>query len=289
MADFKSAFRNSSKVSPFFIGQGQRFLHSYHKFPRPTQAMQQIWEFQVKSYRAPKNARPISSYEFLFPRPTVSDQILSALPRQPASSTASSIPSFTELARAFHTQVPSTGSYVDFDITPHITVPSVTELSEEVVDQISDDLDRFADELKRIAKDLRQVASLGELPISVEHGKALRVYFANCEPEQVQNLLASADVSQGIVRRQSYSPILSPVEDFSDSSSFYASSSSELAPSVSGDDFFYNDMSSSGSESFDIPRIRGMPSTARSFLSVATPSLTNSPSNETISEGSSLI
>lgn len=157
------------------------------------------------------------------------------------------------------------------------------------MDQISDDLDRFADELKRIAKDLRKVASLGELPISVEGGKALRVYFANCEPDQVHSLLASAEVSRGVVHQQSISSILSPMEDFSDSpSSYYLSSSaSDRVPSASGDEFYYMN-SSSGSESFNIPNLRGFQSSNDgSFISVATPSLTNSPSNETVSEGSS--
>lgn len=288
--DPRAVFRDSSRNARLVTQHGARFLHSYHKFPTPSQAMRQVWESQVKSYKVPKNIRPMSTNQFIFPQPTISGQILAALPPHRPTG-VSSIPSFSELRRAFRTQVPSTGSYVDFDITPHLTIPSVTELTESVVDQVSNDLERFAEDLKRIAKDLRQVASLGELPVSVENGKALRVYFANCEPEQVQSLLASADVTQGIVRGQSHSPILSPMEDFSDSSSYYASSTSEMVGGLSGsgDEFFYSQESLSGTEELNIPHIRGMASTSGSFVSIATPSLTNSPSQDTVSEGSSFI
>lgn len=289
----ETPFRNSVETSLLYRAQclGNRSFHSYRKFPKPSQAMKSIWESQVKSYKQFKHARPSTfSNQFLFPRPTTSSVILSSLQRRSSStSSTSSIPSLSELARAFHSQVPKTGSYVDFELTPHITVPSVTELTSEVVDQISDDLERFAEELKRISKDLRRVATLGELPLSVEHGKALRVYFANCEPERVHSLLAGAEVTQGVVRSQSYSPILSPIEDFSDSSSFYMSSSgSDNISSTSADEFHYL-RESSDSDRFDIANIRGIQSSEGSFVSVTTPSLTNSPSNETISEGSSLL
>lgn len=289
LANSQSIFRKESAIPRAY---GARLFHSQYNYPRPSHAMRLIWESQVKSYRTPKTARPMSTHhQFNFPRPTTAHTILSSLARRPSSSsTTSSIPSLSELARAFHSQVPSTGSYVDFELTPHITIPSVTELTEEIVDQISNDLDRFANDLKRIAKDLRQVASLGELPLSVEHGKALRVYFANCDPDQVQSLLAGAEVTKGVVRSQTHSTVLSQRSDSSGSSSLYMSSSdTDRVPSTSGDEFYYMQESSSV-DSFNIPNIRGLRSyREESFVSISTPSLTDSPSNETISEGSSAL
>jgi hypothetical protein len=264
---------------------GFRSIHTL-RATTASQAVGIIWDGEFA--RAKRGARPLAPPQFYFPPPSLS-RVLGAR----AASTTSSIPSLSQLARAFHIQVPQTGSYVDFDLTPTITVPSVATLSEEVVDQLSDDLERFADELKKIAQDLRSVSRLGELPLSVEHGRALRVYFANSEPERVQSLLAEAEVTQGVVHGQSLSPILSPMEDFSDASgeSFYASSLSSNMSS-GGDEFHYFQESSSGSSTstpgdYEIPHLRNIESSYGSYVSITTPSLTTA--SETISDGSSVL
>lgn len=277
---FQLARRNA-----LIFHNGFRSIHTL-RATTASHAMRIIWDGEFA--RSRRGTRPLGPPQLCFPSPSLS-RVLGARP----ASTASSIPSLSQLARAFHIQVPQTGSYVDFDLTPTITVPSVATLSEEVVDQLSDDLERFADELKKIAQDLRNVSRLGELPVSVEHGRALRVYFANSEAERVQSLLAEAEVTQGVVHNQSLSPILSPMEDFSDASgeSFYASSLSSNMSSASDEFHYFQESSGSSSTStpgdYEITNLRNIESSYGSYVSITTPSLTTA--SETISDESSML
>lgn len=272
-----------ANLNALVFRNGFRSIHTL-RATSPSRVVRMVWDSEF--VRTRRHVSPLTPQKFCFPQPSLTHALGNR-----AASTTSSIPSLSELSRAFRAQVPQTGSYVDFDLTPTITVPSVATLSEDVVDQLSDDLERYADELKKIAQDLRRVARLGELPVSVEHGRALRVYFANSEPERVQGLLAEAEVSQGVVHGQSLSPILSPLEDFSDASeSFYASSiSSNISTS---DEFHYFQESSSDNsvsplDNYEITNLRNIESIRGSYVSITTPSLTTA--SDTISDDSSML
>lgn len=161
----------------------------------------------------------------------------------------------------------------------------MTQLTPDIVDRVTDDIERHIAELRAVADNIRRLASLGELPVSIED-RGIRVYFPNCEPEQVDSLLVSAEVTQGVIRSHNDNNIISPIDSSSESAYYLNSESSDSASSSDG--FYYNDMESvsrrnsvSSSDSYDIARIRGF-----SQGSINTPPpLTSSASYDTFSEG----
>ena len=76
-----------------------------------------------------------------------------------------------------------------FDIEPKFSISEETQLSEDVVETLAHELNAYADRLKRLAGELESLASMGHLPISLEQGKALNVFFANCEPDRLDQIL----------------------------------------------------------------------------------------------------
>lgn len=203
------------------------------------------------------------------------------------SSSTSLVSSSSQAGTAFSTESPPlTGSYVDFPLNPRINVPPVTELTEEVVDQLTNDLEKFADELKRVSSDIRRLASLGQLPASLDNG-GLRVHFANCEPDRLRTLMDGVEVSQGIVGTHDDGCSLATTSDALSVMS-WSSSSDTSSSSVSSEQFRYIHESSPASSKFDITNLRamGLPS-EKSASSISMPSLTDSPSEGTVSEVSS--
>ncbi|VVT56113.1 uncharacterized protein SAPINGB_P004824 [Magnusiomyces paraingens] len=253
----------------------KRFVHSQSLNIKPVDVIRNSFINRLKSPRH----RPLGPPSFIFPQPSLEISL-----RDVASSMTSSLPSFTVLTRAFHS-TPETGSYVDFDMTPNLTVPPVTQLSTEIVDRVVDDIERHIDELRAMADNIRKLSSLGELPISIED-RAIRVYFPNCEPEQVNSLLNEAEVTQGVIRSHNDSNIVSPI-DSSSESSYYMNTETESVSTSSG--FYYQDMESisrrnslSSAGSLDIGRIRGF---SEHSMTSPPPLTTTTPTYDTFSEG----
>ena len=98
-----------------------------------------------------------------------------------------------------------------------MTLPTVSELTDDVIDTISRDVDAFAQDLKNIAADIKKNRNLGELPISIKRNNGvLRVHFPNSDTSKVATLLADADVSRGVILDSSESDFYSDqVSDFS--------------------------------------------------------------------------
>lgn len=160
----------------------------------------------------------------------------------------------------------------------------MTQLSTEIVDRVVDDIERHIDELRAMADNIRKLSSLGELPISIED-RAIRVYFPNCEPEQVNSLLNEAEVTQGVIRSHNDSNIVSPI-DSSSESSYYMNTETESVSTSSG--FYYQDMESisrrnslSSAGSLDIGRIRGF---SEHSMTSPPPLTTTTPTYDTFSE-----
>uniref|UniRef100_A0A060TAF8 ARAD1D23606p n=1 Tax=Blastobotrys adeninivorans TaxID=409370 RepID=A0A060TAF8_BLAAD len=91
-------------------------------------------------------------------------------------------------------------AFVEFDLTPHLSVPSAGELNEEVLEVLERDFEAHVRELRAILRDIRQTGTFGELPVTVERANgALRIHFPNADVEKVQRLLADAGVTRGVV------------------------------------------------------------------------------------------
>lgn len=258
---------------------GARSIHSWHNtHVRPSKAFKNIWESRSRNFRAPIRARMASTQPHLmYPEPSFASVINSEFNQFGQSD---SIQSFTDLITQFKSFIPKTGSYVEFDTSPTLTIPPVSQLSDEVVDTLAEDIDRFAEELKRIARDIRRLATLGELPISIEE-KSIRVYFANSEPSRVESLLSGVEVTNGVVRNQSNSAVLSTCDELSDSSSMYAESSAASEEQQ----YFYSLTNEPVYSSMSDSAVFSDPS----LVSVATPDLTNSPSDTVSSDESSYL
>jgi hypothetical protein len=88
--------------------------------------------------------------------------------------------------------------YVDFDVSPQFTIPDRSELTEEVVSTIEQDLNRYVEHIKAVVRDIKNVSDLGELPVSIENG-SVRIHFPNCDTEKVHRLISDVDVTRGVV------------------------------------------------------------------------------------------
>lgn len=88
--------------------------------------------------------------------------------------------------------------YVDFDVSPQFTIPDRSELTEEVVSTIEQDLNRYVEHIKAVVRDIKNVSDLGELPVSIANG-SVRIHFPNCDTEKVHRLISDVDVTRGVV------------------------------------------------------------------------------------------
>lgn len=300
----KAAFQNSTR-DQILKNLSKKFLHSKGQFSTPVETLKKNWKSQNFRYRSARY-RPTNVPDFLYPSPTIEERLYLNNPSNSRRhfSISSSLPSLSELTRVFH-PTPETGSYVDFDMTPTITVPSVTQLSSDVVDQVTQDIERHIKELQTMVSNFKKLASLGELPLSVEDG-SLRVYFPNCDSEQVHSLLMNAEVTQGVVGTHGD---VSPIDSSSESSYYINSCSVSTNPSSidvieassmeqsqnSGSSFYYADMDSvsrrnsvvSSTGSWEIAHIRGFDNRSVESSVPLPPSLTLASSYDTVSEASS--
>ncbi|KAF7497901.1 hypothetical protein DV113_004079 [Geotrichum candidum] len=200
----------------------------------------------------------------------------------------------TEAPTKTYTTVPQTGSYVHFDIEPKFSISEETQLSEDVVETLAHELNAYADRLKRLAGELESLASMGHLPISLEQGKALNVFFANCEPDRLDQILTGAEVTEGTIRCQPtpYANAHMGINDVDGEATHplfdfeHTQSSAELSFSMSRS--WLSTASSHGFVLEQRPECDGM-SEAESGLLSSMPSLTDASSGETVSEVQSVL
>lgn len=283
------------------MNKSQKFIHSYGKPLKPIDVLKSNWK---NRNTRPTNlrAKPFNQPSFVFPQSSLYSTFHTS-----SFSSESSIPSLRELTRRFHI-TPDVGSYVDFDMSPTITVPAVTQLSSDIVERLTEDIEHHIAQLRSMADNLKKLAFLGELPMSVEDC-SLRVYFPNCEPDQVNSLLNSAEVTQGVIRSHNDSNIVSPATSLNSESSFYTGSTNSFSsfplsasqdgtrtPELESSGFYYSGemesvsrRNSTSSEIWDIARLRGFSSGSEVSHSLVMASLTNASSGETVSEGSSVL
>ncbi|KAF5096774.1 hypothetical protein D0Z00_002672 [Geotrichum galactomycetum] len=200
----------------------------------------------------------------------------------------------TEVPAKTYTTVPQTGSYVHFDIEPKFSISEETKLSEDVVETLAQELNAYADRLKRLASELQSLASMGHLPVSLEQGKALNVFFANCEPERLDQILTGAEVTEGTIRCQSapYTSAHLGINDVDGEAAQrlfdFEHAQSSAGPSFSMSRSWLSTASSHGFVLEQRPACDGM-SEAESGLLSSMPSLTDASSGETVSEVRSVL
>ncbi|KAK9240087.1 hypothetical protein V1525DRAFT_395953 [Lipomyces kononenkoae] len=106
-------------------------------------------------------------------------------------------------------------TYLEFDLSPTFTFSTVyDELTEEVVDSITDSVNRHIADLNRIVADVKAIAnSIGSLPVSLQHfnGTVLRVHFSDRTPDQVENICKDIGITRGMIRVNKERNGLSPL------------------------------------------------------------------------------
>lgn len=129
----------------------------------------------------------------------------------------------------------SQGCYVDFPINAHLTIPSATFLTDEVLLEVMENLQNFERQLAELKLDLTRLFDLGELPIKYLVNKnVIRVHFPNCDRLQLESLLRDKNIQGGIIYEDSslrYAVDDSPTVTDSDILSTFGSSSMSLASS----------------------------------------------------------
>lgn len=134
-----------------------------------------------------------------------------------------------------HETYVSQGCYVDFPINAHLTIPSATFLTDEVLLEVMENLQNFERQLAELKLDLTRLFDLGELPIKYLVNKnVIRVQFPNCDRLQLESLLRDKNIQGGIIYEDSslrYAVDDSPTVTDSDILSTFGSSSMSLASS----------------------------------------------------------
>lgn len=266
----------SSHISKGFVTRNVLDTHLQHGLGLGSRLGRQPLLAPLFSNRYIISTRPFSSS-------TVSVASLKSKSYVPASSND------TVDAPVAHSTVPRTGSYVHFDIEPKFSISEETNLNEDVVDTLAYELNAYADRLKRLAGDLQNLASMGHLPVSLEQGKALKVFFANCEPERLDQILTGAEVTEGTIRCQA-APHNSGYLGISDDNDEAVHSLFDFESSQSSSGLEYSMsrswLSTSSSHEFVLEQLHMCDdiSQAESLMLSTMPSLTNASSGETVSE-----
>lgn len=180
-AGISSLFKDSFKLNrhnSYIAGYG-RFILPAAKLS-PCQALHRLWQHHKRTFVT-------QSTNFAWSNsPTVT---LSGF-RESSLRSFARLPPLEDVEHEF--------PYVDFDVSPQFTIPSKSELTEEVVSTIEQELNSYVEHVKAIVRDIRNVSELGELPVSIENG-TIRIHFPNCDTEKVHRLISDVDVSRGIV------------------------------------------------------------------------------------------
>ncbi|KAG2734206.1 hypothetical protein G9P44_002212 [Scheffersomyces stipitis] len=92
------------------------------------------------------------------------------------------------------------GCYMDFPISFNLNIPTETLLSEEIMDEMLDNIKRFEKQLSDLKSDLKNLFELGELPIKYISGKnVLRVFFPNCDRGKLDSLCREKNITGGVI------------------------------------------------------------------------------------------
>lgn len=128
-----------------------------------------------------------------------------------------------------NTQV-SNGCYVDFPMGSKFSIPSMTILNNEILDELMQDLKILESRIAELKLDLQNLFELGELPMKYLHDQnIIRVYFANCDKTRLESLLREKNIKNGIIYEEPVegcSPTSANVSEADILSSYYGSSSS---------------------------------------------------------------
>lgn len=143
-----------------------------------------------------------------------------------------------------HESYVSQGCYVDFPINAHLTIPSATFLTDEVLLEVMENLQSFERQLAELKLDLTRLFDLGELPIKYLVNKnVIRVQFPNCDRVQLESLLRDKNIQGGIIYEDSslrYAVDDSPPVTDSDILSTFGSSS--MSMSLASSDVFSEEL-----------------------------------------------
>jgi hypothetical protein len=93
------------------------------------------------------------------------------------------------------------GAYVDFRLAPVLKCfdPRNNCLDNTGLDELQSDFASVVSDISAVFNDLRRLSSLGDLPITLEHGNILRVHFKGADYELVDSLLNEVGVTRGVV------------------------------------------------------------------------------------------
>ncbi|CUM45664.1 uncharacterized protein AC631_01565 [Debaryomyces fabryi] len=138
-----------------------------------------------------------------------------------------------------NTQV-SNGCYVDFPMSSKFSIPSMTILNNEILDELMLDLKILESRIAELKLDLQGLFELGELPMKYLHDQnILRVYFANCDKARLEGLLREKNIKNGIIYEEAVEGCSSTSANVSEAdilSSYYGSSSSHGSTTEYDDD-----------------------------------------------------
>ncbi|KAK9377838.1 uncharacterized protein V1513DRAFT_435378 [Lipomyces chichibuensis] len=95
-------------------------------------------------------------------------------------------------------------TFLEFDLSPTFTFSTVyAELTENVVDSITESVDRHIADLNRVVADVKAIANtIGSLQLSLrnDNGTVFRVHFSDRTPDQVERICKDLGITRGMIR-----------------------------------------------------------------------------------------
>ncbi|KAK9494619.1 hypothetical protein V1508DRAFT_412185 [Lipomyces doorenjongii] len=95
-------------------------------------------------------------------------------------------------------------TFLEFDLSPTFTFSTVyAELTENVVDSITESVDRHITDLNRVVTDVKAIANtIGSLQVSLRHdnGTVFRVHFSDRTPDQVERICKDLGITRGMIK-----------------------------------------------------------------------------------------
>ncbi|KAK9317990.1 hypothetical protein V1522DRAFT_388974 [Lipomyces starkeyi] len=95
-------------------------------------------------------------------------------------------------------------TFLEFDLSPTFTFSTVyAELTENVVDSITESVDRHIADLNRVVADVKAIANtIGSLQVSLRNdiGTVFRVHFSDRTPDQVEHICKDLGITRGMIK-----------------------------------------------------------------------------------------
>ncbi|KAK9389810.1 hypothetical protein V1515DRAFT_170058 [Lipomyces mesembrius] len=95
-------------------------------------------------------------------------------------------------------------TFLEFDLSPTFTFSTVyAELTENVVDSITESVDRHIADLNKVVADVKVIANtIGSLQVSLRHdnGTVFRVHFSDKTPDQVECICKDLGITRGMIK-----------------------------------------------------------------------------------------